>query len=184
MKRRYGYIASIVVASVLVIMPAGAAIATAPTEMSLDLDADFDMPFSPPLPELRLETVEQLDSLLKELSELQQRVTEVEVPQAKRRGGKFACTECSATFDRRDRLLAHETCHTGVKPFPCDMCNGEFSRKDRFNTHRKLHFAPSPFQCENCKTSFTQRWHLKKHRNKNTCKKPRTTTQVPSLELA
>lgn len=178
MKRSYGYIASIVVASVLIIMPVGTAIAIALTGTILAPDTTFSWP------EFRVggTVEEQLDAMLEELRRQQQQPMPIVAATQREKKKKYTCNLCQKKFYRSDRLLAHETAHTGVKPFQCDICDATFSRKERLHTHRDLHFAPNRFQCPSCGTPFTQKHHRKKHVEKKTCTKNGTTTQALLLE--
>ena len=76
-----------------------------------------------------------------------------------------ACRKCSATFRRRDNLMAHiRAQHKGERPFKCEVCGFRFIKKDHAMKHWKVvHLKERPFVCTRCNSRFGQRSDLNKH---------------------
>lgn len=76
-----------------------------------------------------------------------------------------ACRKCSATFRRRDNLMAHfRAQHKGERPFRCEACGFRFIKKDHAMKHWKVvHLKERPFVCNQCDSRFGQRSDLNKH---------------------
>ncbi|RVE51577.1 hypothetical protein evm_003709 [Chilo suppressalis] len=54
--------------------------------------------------------------------------------------GVWKCKYCDYKAPRRDGLLAHETIHTGYKPYSCGLCSYTSVRKSLLNVHlRRFH---------------------------------------------
>lgn len=75
------------------------------------------------------------------------------------------CRKCSATFRRRDNLMAHiRAQHKGERPFKCEVCGFRFIKKDHAMKHWKVvHLKERPFVCSECNNRFGQRSDLNKH---------------------
>lgn len=50
---------------------------------------------------------------------------------------RFPCTECSASFSRKNSLKRHLYTHNRVRPYNCNFCRRAFYRADIYHRHLK-----------------------------------------------
>lgn len=84
--------------------------------------------------------------------------------------GGFKCSECSKTFDRKDRLQVHMLRHTkGIKPFSCTFCGKSFTRKEGLEKHKLAahNLKPPEFVCSLCFVTFQKKSGIKEHLTKD-----------------
>ena len=78
--------------------------------------------------------------------------------------GRFVCTECGYSTDRRPTLNRHMMRHTGERPFQCDVCKYSTSRKSALDRHMRVHTGDKPFRCDHCVFSTSGKAQLTKHK--------------------
>ena len=99
---------------------------------------------------------------------------------------KFICLNCDKTFDRVQRLEAHQskqscgtTCSTCQHKFPtrrellrhkkssifhdCDLCDKKFCQLVDYNLHQRTVHNINPTQCTTCSKEFSNRPALERH---------------------
>ncbi|XP_071487448.1 uncharacterized protein [Diadema antillarum] len=81
----------------------------------------------------------------------------------------FPCTieNCSASFNKKWKLIEHVAKHTGEKPFKCTHsgCTKSFTRQPHLQRHLGSHSNVKGFLCEEegCGGAFSSKDSLKKH---------------------
>ncbi|GAB6019260.1 Zinc finger protein 1, variant 2 [Chamberlinius hualienensis] len=86
----------------------------------------------------------------------------------------FTCSNCSATFARRDQLEKHELAHSNA-PQECKQCHKTFANVYRLQRHMISHDESAvlrKFKCPECEKAFKFKHHLKEHIRIHSGEKP------------
>ncbi|CAH0555636.1 unnamed protein product [Brassicogethes aeneus] len=89
----------------------------------------------------------------------------------RQRKKNFLCSECGKSFYSSTHLLAHQTIHTGARPYFCDVCPKTFALGNHFDRHMRTHKKLRPHVCPICQKAFMQATHLKSHMRTHTGEK-------------
>ncbi|KAJ2941928.1 hypothetical protein O0L34_g10745 [Tuta absoluta] len=85
----------------------------------------------------------------------------------------FKCTECSKSFQMKQRLVAHRRVHSAVKAsYLCNLCGKHFSTHSNRQRHMIIHTGLRPFRCEMCEKSFKHASEKRAHITYVHLKKP------------
>ncbi|WAR03171.1 ZN436-like protein [Mya arenaria] len=91
----------------------------------------------------------------------------------------FVCTLCNKGFRRKDDMVAHLRTHTGEKPYECEICGKKFKYRNQIPKHRRGHTGEKPYECVECKKRFTSSIHLTRHIRTHTGERPYKCTVCP-----
>lgn len=78
---------------------------------------------------------------------------------------KFACTQCSKSFARKDYIVRHiASVHLQHKHHTCSHCDKSFADKTNLAQHiANVHQLRKTFQCNECDKAFSTSSKLKRH---------------------
>ncbi|PVF96344.1 hypothetical protein CPB86DRAFT_787096 [Serendipita vermifera] len=80
--------------------------------------------------------------------------------------GQWACRECSMTFKRKDRAVAHVNQHLGLYNFPCHgQCGDKYCTKSTFVSKEYLrsHCCRRDTRCSLCPDIVVRRKNIARH---------------------
>ncbi|KAM7300157.1 zinc finger protein 530 [Ixodes scapularis] len=80
-----------------------------------------------------------------------------------RTGGRYRCSRCPYSSDKKDNMSRHERSHTGERPFVCTTCGMAFTDQGHLTRHRTVHTGERPYECAECGASFTQKGDVVRH---------------------
>ncbi|XP_068112375.1 zinc finger protein 3-like [Hyperolius riggenbachi] len=89
----------------------------------------------------------------------------------------FACSECDKKYRKKSRLVLHQRCHTGVRPYSCEECGKTFSEKGVLVIHQRGHFAERRLPCSECGKTFSAKGALRTHQKIHTNERPFTCSE-------
>ena len=75
--------------------------------------------------------------------------------------GKFSCSQCPYTTNRKDSIDSHERTHTGAKPFSCESCDKTFAHRSALREHKRTHTGELPYICRFCNKGFNRHTQFK-----------------------
>jgi len=72
-------------------------------------------------------------------------------------------TGCEKAFKRKDKLVEHSKCHTGIKRYSCLICGRKYRYREGLLYHEKTHEKDQQFRCAQCAIPFVRSSELKRH---------------------
>ena len=74
------------------------------------------------------------------------------------------CSHCDLKFERKEKLNAHLSVLSGVKPFHCRLCNNGYTLFSCLLKHfRRHHIGETVFFCKSCNFGTNSRHAHKSH---------------------
>ncbi len=93
--------------------------------------------------------------------------------QRKHEGTKLICPYCAKTFGTSKGLRYHTSKHTGKYQFPCNMCSAGFNMKSQLVAHESIHHGKdykdlgSGYKCLKCPKVCYSKSDLEDHQRKH-----------------
>ncbi|XP_050306334.1 zinc finger protein 1 isoform X2 [Anthonomus grandis grandis] len=90
-------------------------------------------------------------------------------------GGRYGCSQCSASFTSKEQLEKHELLHSPNAQVSCKICNKTFANVYRLQRHMISHDESAvlrKFKCTECDKAFKFKHHLKEHIRIHSGEKP------------
>lgn len=73
------------------------------------------------------------------------------------------CKFCYQEFSKYADRKAHESTHTGSRPYECLHCRKGFASNLSRKSHTRIHTGESPFRCDRCFKVFRDKYDLNRH---------------------
>ncbi|XP_077492508.1 zinc finger protein ZIPIC-like, partial [Amblyomma americanum] len=78
--------------------------------------------------------------------------------------GRFCCTYCPYSSNKKDHITRHEKTHTCGQSFVCEICAKVFKQAAGLAKHLLAHKGEKPYKCADCGRQFADSCYFTRHR--------------------